>query len=459
MGAVFHYARGRLTLLPLVEALVLVVAMVLGYELRLNDDSLPLPILHGVVFACLMLFAMTALGLYDSSVDEPFRVTVQRVLMAYIVALTMLTVLFYLMPYAKVGRGIFAIASVIGLLGVLGVRWTAHRVNAGASPGRRVLVIGEDGDAQELSATLSANNERVSSRIAAVMPLTSLVSEQVLEESAGHGAGRSNIAQLVQARGISDIVVTSRDRRDGKVPMQILLELRLKGIPVRDLVSFYEQELGLIKIDHLRTSWLVFGDGFEQSTARALVKRAFDVLASVGLLVLALPFMLLAGLGILIETGRPVLFRQIRTGEHGEPFEIMKFRSMRLDAEKDGPRWASRNDNRITPLGQFLRKSRIDELPQLINVFRGDMSFVGPRPERPFFVEQLAEKIPYYQLRHNVKPGITGWAQVRLPYGDSIEAGARKLEYDLYYVKNNSPFFDVIILLETIQVVLRGKGQ
>ena len=170
--------------------------------------------------------------------------------------------------------------------------------------------------------------------------------------------------------------------------------------------------------------------------------------------------MILAALTIFLETGRPILFRQTRCGEGSKPFEILKFRSMRQDAEKDGkPRWASRSDDRITRVGRFLRKTRIDELPQLLNVMAGDMSFVGPRPERPFFVDKLGEKIPYYRLRHNVKPGVTGWAQVRLPYGDTDEAAARKLEYDLYYVKNNSPFFDLIILFETVQVVLRGKGQ
>lgn len=456
MGAVFHYARGRFSMLPLVEGLVLVLSMVLGYELRL-DENLPLPILHGLVFAALMLLAMTAFGLYDDAIHEPFRVTIQRLLMAYVVSLSMLTLLFYFLPYAKVGRGVFAIASIIALLGVLAVRWVFHRAQAKSNPIRKVLIVGNPSDSADVLRTLEENNARVSSNISDVVELSSLLDDDKLEKV---DLNPSHFSQIVQQHGFTEIVVTSRERRNGAIPMQMLLELRLRGYGIQDLVSFYERELGLIKIDHLRPSWLVFNHGFEQSTARALVKRAFDVLFSLGLLLFAAPVMLIAALAILIETGRPVFFKQTRCGAFGRPYEILKFRSMRQDAEKDGkPRWASRSDSRITPLGNFLRKTRIDELPQLLNVLAGDMSFVGPRPERPFFVDQLAEKIPYYALRHDVKPGVTGWAQVRLPYGSTVEAAARKLEYDLYYVKNNSPFFDLIILFETVQVVLRAKGQ
>lgn len=456
MSAVGHYARGRLTILPLVEGMVLVCAMLIGYELRL-DEALGLPLLHGLVFAGLMLLAMTAFGLYDSALDEPFRVTIQRLFMAYIVSLTMLTLLFYLLPGAKVGRGVFAIATVFALGGVLAVRWVAHRAKARSNPGRTVLIVGDMADADEVRQTIEDNNERVSSNIAAMIPLASLLEAKTLSQA---DLQPELVSGIVQDHGITEIVVTSRDRRNGQVPMQLLLELRLRGYMVRDLVSFYEQELGLVKIDHLRTSWLVFNNGFDQSISRVLVKRAFDIVCSVGLLLVAAPFMLVGALAILLETGRPLMFRQTRCGETDKAFEILKFRSMRIDAEKDGkPRWASHADSRITRVGHFLRKTRIDELPQLLNVLRGDMSFVGPRPERPFFVDQLAEKIPYFRLRHNVKPGVTGWAQVRLPYGNTDEAAARKLEYDLYYVKNNTPFFDLIILFETVQVVLRGKGQ
>ena len=452
MQAIFHYVRGRFPLLLTIEAAVLVSSMVLGYHIRWNTDDSPLPLIHGVVFAALMLLAMTALGLYEEVRDEPFRTTVQRVLMAYLATMVMLTVLFYFLPHAKVGRSVFAIASGIALAGVIAVRWIAHRIDARSAPARRVLVVGDEADAQEMAEQLADNNPRLSERIAGLHTLASVAGEGEVTAA--------ELARLLRARGIDEVVVTGREQRGGAMPLELLLGLRLRGFQVRDLVSFYESELGLVKTDRMRMSWLVFNNGFEQSASRAIVKRAFDMVCSLGLLLLAAPLMLLAAIAILLETGRPVFFRQSRCGAGGRPFSVLKFRSMRQDAEKDGkPRWATQGDSRITPVGRILRKTRIDELPQLLNVLRGDMSFVGPRPERPYFVESLASQIPYYELRHNVKPGITGWAQVRLPYGDTVEAAARKLEYDLYYVKNHSPMFDLIILFETVQVVLRAKGQ
>ena len=226
-----------------------------------------------------------------------------------------------------------------------------------------------------------------------------------------------------------------------------------------DLQSFYEREEGVLRIDSMRASWMIFGNGFDQGISRDVVKRLFDVIASAGLLLLAAPILLVAMIAVVIESGFPIFYSQERVGQGGERFRILKLRSMRQDAEKDGKaRWAVANDSRVTRVGAFLRKTRIDELPQLWTVLRGDMSFVGPRPERQVFVDQLTEKIPFYDVRHSVKPGVTGWAQVRYPYGASIEDGLKKLEYDLYYVKNHSLFLDLMIMVETIQVVLLGKG-
>ena len=215
-----------------------------------------------------------------------------------------------------------------------------------------------------------------------------------------------------------------------------------------------------VRLDVLNPSWIIFGDGFRASPVQRALERGFDLLASLGLLVLALPLMALAVLGIKLEEGprAPVFYRQRRVGQHGEIFEVLKFRSMRVDAEKFGAQYATENDPRVTRLGAFMRKTRIDELPQLINVLRGDMSFVGPRPERPEFVCQLEERIPYYRERHTVKPGITGWAQLCYPYGSSEKDTVEKLQYDLYYVKNRSLLFDLAILVQTVEVVLWGKG-
>ena len=241
--------------------------------------------------------------------------------------------------------------------------------------------------------------------------------------------------------------------------MRQLLACRISGISVIDLAGFYERERGQVPIHSLKSSWLIYGKGFAQDPVRTAVKRVFDVAGALGLLALAAPVMLLAAAAIALESGRPILYRQQRVGRGGRAIMCIKFRSMRADAESDGvPRWASKGDPRVTRVGRLLRKTRIDELPQLLNVLRGEMSLVGPRPERPSFVKQLGQSIPYYDVRHSVKPGVTGWAQVRYTYGASVEDATRKLQYDLYYVKNHSLFLDILILVETVRVVLFGEG-
>jgi sugar transferase (PEP-CTERM system associated) len=209
----------------------------------------------------------------------------------------------------------------------------------------------------------------------------------------------------------------------------------------------------------LRASWFIYGDGFRQGLARTVIKRTFDIVVSASLLILALPVMILTAIAIMLESGRPVIYRQERVGQGGQHFNVYKFRSMFADAESDGkPRWAQTNDDRVTRVGRFIRKTRIDELPQLFNVLKGDMSLVGPRPERPFFVRQLEQQLPFYEVRHSVKPGVTGWAQVCYEYGASVDDAGNKLRYDLYYVKNHSLFLDFLILFKTIRVVLTGHG-
>ncbi|MCZ8101468.1 MAG: TIGR03013 family PEP-CTERM/XrtA system glycosyltransferase, partial [Burkholderiales bacterium] len=267
------------------------------------------------------------------------------------------------------------------------------------------------------------------------------------------------LRHTVEELRVSEIVVAVRERRGGVLPLRRLLDCRLRGIKVMDLQSFYEREQGVLHIDNMRASWMIFGNGFGQSFTRDVVKRLFDVGVSLALIVLTLPLLLVAMIAIVIESGMPILYTQERVGEGGRRFRIVKLRTMVQNAEADGkPRWAGLRDARITRVGACLRRTRIDELPQLWNVLRGDMSFVGPRPERPYFVEQLTEKIPFYDVRHSVKPGVTGWAQVRHTYTSTVEEGMVKLQYDLYYVKNHSLFLDLMILVETVQVVLLGKG-
>ena len=256
-----------------------------------------------------------------------------------------------------------------------------------------------------------------------------------------------------------EIVVAITERRGGAMPMRELLDCKLQGIRVLDLASHFEQTLGQIRLDSLYAGWLIFGDGFSQSNWRTIVKRLFDIVCASILIILALPVMAVAAVAIIAENGFPILYRQERVGLNGRLFNVIKFRSMRRDAEKDGkPIWAKAGDDRVTKVGKIIRKLRIDELPQLFSVLAGDMSLVGPRPERPFFVDQLTKEIPFYAVRHSVKPGVTGWAQVRYHYGATVEDSAEKLQYDLYYVKNHSLFLDVLVLIDTIGVVLTGKG-
>lgn len=269
-----------------------------------------------------------------------------------------------------------------------------------------------------------------------------------------------SIVDLVSRHGIDEIVVAVRDQRGGNVPMDQLLACRIRGIPVLDLAGCFERARSEVPLDSLKASWLVYGKGFEQGNVRHVVKRLIDLVGAAILLTLAAPVMLCAAIAVHVSSPGGVLYRQQRVGFGGKIFMCLKFRSMRSDAEKDGvARWASKNDSRVTPVGAFMRKTRIDELPQLFSVFRGEMSLIGPRPERPSFVAELRKHIPFYDLRHSIKPGLTGWAQVRSGYGASIEDARRKHQFDLYYVKNNSLVLDLLVLIETVSVVVFREGQ
>ena len=268
-----------------------------------------------------------------------------------------------------------------------------------------------------------------------------------------------SLEEAVTERRANEVIVAVKEQRGGSLPLSHLLNCRLRGVKILDLPAFYERVTGEVPVASLKSSWMIYGDGFRQDWGRRFVKRAFDLTAAVLLLIITFPLMLTAALAILLSTGRPLVFSQERVGLGGKVFTLFKFRSMRTDAEHDGiPKWATSGDPRITPVGKFLRRTRMDELPQLFNVLRGEMSFVGPRPERPYFVEQLSEQVPFYGARHTVKPGLTGWAQVRYSYGASVEDAVKKLQFDLYYVKNHTFFLDLVILINTVRVVLRGEG-
>lgn len=320
----------------------------------------------------------------------------------------------------------------------------------------RILILGTGPEAAAVERTIRDHNKS-GVVVAGFYPLTN--GSAVAVDAGRIIRNQPCLERSIAELGVHEVVVAVQDQRGGFLPVKELLACRLRGVRVTDLPGLYERVTGEVPVASLKASWLIYGEGFPQGLTRRLVKRTFDVLASLVLLIAAAPIMLLAALAILIESGGPVIFRQERVGLGGRTFSVLKFRSMVADAEKDGvPRWASTSDPRVTRVGRFIRKTRIDELPQIFNVLKGEMSFVGPRPERPYFVDQLSDQVPFYGARHTVKPGVTGWAQVRYSYGGSIEDAVRKLQFDLYYVKNHSVYLDLLILFHTIRVVLMGSG-
>jgi len=324
----------------------------------------------------------------------------------------------------------------------------------------RVLIIGTGEEAHSIAADLRTPGRATRDVVGFFDTQTG---QQATDPSVGGipvFSRTTSIAELVSRYRVREIIVAVREQRGGGVPMDQLLDCRIRGVSVLDLAGFSERTKAEIRIDSLKGSWLVYGAGFMQGPMRRILKRLSDVVTSLVLLILTAPIMLLAVLAIRLESPGPVVYRQPRVGLGGRIFMCMKFRSMRIDAESDGiPRWAQKADPRITRIGAFIRKTRIDELPQLFSVLTGQMSLVGPRPERPSFVDQLKTSIPFYDLRHSVKPGITGWAQVRYHYGGSLEDARRKHQFDLYYVKHNSLLLDMLVLLETVSVVLFHEGQ
>jgi sugar transferase (PEP-CTERM system associated) len=393
---------------------------------------------------------------YDLTLVHSNRELIVRLLQAAGAASIFLAALYFILPALMIGNGIFVSALGVFLLAILGWRLAFNYISGSMKLQERVLFVGTGETARRVARQILDQHEFAYRIIGFIDDDASRVGERIVNPAiVGTPA---DIERLCAEHHIDRIVVGLSNRR-GKLPVEELLRAKLAGIRVEDATTTYERVTGKILIDDLRPSWLIFSDGFRVSHATRLMKRTIDLTLSMVLAVLALPFMLLTALLVLIEDGRPILYQQERVGENGRTFILSKFRSMRKDAEHGGkPIWAKDGDVRITRIGRFIRKTRLDELPQIYNVVRGDMSFVGPRPERPFFVEQLAKEIPFYQQRHTVKPGITGWAQVKYRYGSSLEDATEKLRYDLYYIKHLSVFFDLTIVFDTVKVVLFRKG-
>jgi sugar transferase (PEP-CTERM system associated) len=393
---------------------------------------------------------------YDLTLVHSNRELVVRLLEAAGAASIVLAAVYFLLPDLMIGNGIFVSALFVFLLAILGWRLLFNQVSGSMKLQERLLFVGTGDTARKVARQILDQHEFAYRVIGFIDDDASRIGERIVNPAiVGTPA---DIDRLIATHRIDRIVVGLSDRR-GKLPVEELLRAKLAGIRVEDATTTYERVTGKILIDDLRPSWLIFSDGFRVSRVTRLMKRTIDLALSVVLAAATLPLMIVTALLILFEDGRPILYRQERVGENGRTFTLVKFRSMRTDAEKAGqPMWARDGDERITRIGRFIRKTRLDELPQLWNVLRGDMSFVGPRPERPFFVEQLAMEIPFYQQRHAVKPGLTGWAQVKYRYGSSLEDAMEKLRYDLYYIKHLSVIFDLTIVIDTVKVVLFRRG-
>ena len=450
-----HYWQLGLVLLWVLESMVIFASCVLAF--RWFGVSAPgILWLQACVLAGCVMVAAIAMGLFSRRLRDRTVGVVLRIGVSVTAGAILGGLLLYVSPnHRPTWTEIFGFIG-IGLISLTIVRVVAHGLIDEDILKRKILVYGSGNNAARILALRRRNDQR-GFKVVGFVPSRS--EERVVPEDKLVSRDQPLVA-TASALEIDEIVVAMDDRRQ-QFPLKDLLDCRLAGIEVIELASFFERETGKVYLDILIPSWMIFGSGFRRDIIRRYSETAFDVVASFALLLLALPVMALTVIAIKIEEGlsAPVLYGQPRVGYAGKVFRVLKFRSMRVDAEKDGrARWATANDDRVTRVGRFIRKVRIDELPQLFNVLTGRMSFVGPRPERPEFVKQLNESIPYYDVRHAVKPGITGWAQLCYPYGASEQDATEKLQYDLYYVKNHSLVFDILILLQTVEVILFGKG-
>jgi sugar transferase (PEP-CTERM system associated) len=411
---------------------------------------------RALMFSLVMVVSLLAVGLYSARQRARTSGILVRVLVGVVAGIVVTASLSHFIPFLRIEEGILAYAALGAAGALVASRLVFSQLADENLFKRRVLVYGTGKNAAAISNLRRRADRRGFVLAGFVQPegeSCTIASQMVVDSAGGH------LADLCNQRDVDEVVVAMDDRRRG-FPILELLECRLAGIDVTELLSFLERETGRVRIDVLNPSWMIFGEGFRRDTLRLMSSRALDLLASSILVLISLPLMLATTIAIKLEEGwsAPVLYRQERVGLGGKTFRLMKFRSMRTDAEAYGAVWAQKGDSRVTRVGAFIRKCRIDELPQILAVLRGHMSFVGPRPERPEFVAELAQKIPYYVQRHCVKPGITGWAQLCYPYGSSEQDALEKLQYDLYYIKNNSLLFDLAILVQTVEVVFMGQG-
>ncbi len=458
-----HHIHTAFYFLAVIECCLFLGAFYLGayYYFYIGGESVGdhlgnlLP--QAATFAAVGMASLATMGLYKPQLREGAPGTLLRLMGAFIAIILAMAVVFYVVPDLYLWRGIFAQTVLFAfMLCVLSRILFSRLVNAEELKSR-VLVLGAGQRAKTMTDSLRRASDRRGFRFVGFVPCNGetiyIANEKILRPD-------GDLAAFVRRQQIDQIVVTPDERRGG-LPVDDLLECRLNGVKVLEVADFFEREAGKIMLDFLSPGWLTFSEGFSGTGFSSFTKRTFDIIAALCLLLVAWPLMMITFIAIWLEDGfgAPIVYTQERVGARGEVFKVLKLRSMSVDAEGDGQaRWAAKGDSRVTRVGSIIRRLRIDELPQILNVLNGDMSLVGPRPERPEFVEELAANIPYYRARHYVKPGIAGWAQLNYPYGANENDARQKLQYDLYYVKNNSLFLDFMILLTTVEVVLFGNG-
>ncbi len=456
-------ANTRTILLLLAEAAVVFGAIVGAVYLRVGTDGSYFELVdrQGFLKAALATaFCLTAFylfDLYDFIVMHDRRELVLRLVQALGLAWIALAFAFYLFPQIMLGRGISLIALPLALGLMVSWRVSIHWLLGHPDFGEKILIVGSGALAVEVAREMLDRPDagyRIAGFVGNDPELLgkSLINPRVIGLT-------SELDEVVRRESIDRIVVAMGERR-GQLPTNELLQLSLTGqVNIEEGAAFYERVTGRVSLSMVRPSWLIFSSRGRQARISGILRKIVHRLVAMVGGMLSLPLALVTAILIKVDSPGPVLYKQERVGKNGRPFTVLKFRSMRADAEKSGPVWASKDDDRATRVGKIIRKLRIDEIPQFWNIVRGEMDFVGPRPERPHFVSQLAQEIPYYEQRHLIAPGLTGWAQIKYPYGASIEDARQKLQYELYYIKNQSLMLDAIILFETVKIILFGRGR
>ncbi|HUS18598.1 MAG TPA: sugar transferase [Terriglobales bacterium] len=453
-----QYFPGRLFVLLVTENVLILLAIWATVTFQMGSSAIvahPALFLKALVVTVICQLCFYYADIYDLRTVGSKLEVFFRLMQALGAAAILIAGLFIVFPDMRMGERVVEISILATVFTILLWRFLVEWLNRAYGGGERILLVGSAAAVEDLAREIKlrpdlpiellgnvSENEEVHTSVEGLNDLGSL----------------SHLESIISETAPDRVIIALKERRQ-QLPINMLLKKRMQGLLIEEASTLYQKITGKIPVESIHPSSLIFSEGFLQSPFRRAYARIFGMLGGAGALILCGPLMLLVAIAIKLDSKGPVLYRQMRVGKNGKPFEILKFRSMRIDAETlSGPVWAAEEDPRITRVGRLIRKVRLDELPQFLNVLYGQMGFVGPRPERPHFVEQLAQQIPFYDLRHSVRPGITGWAQVSLHYGATVEDSKEKLEYDLFYIKNLSPSLDFMILFQTIKIVLFGKG-